>query len=78
VCRAEHKLREVAARTSVFADLQSLQCRVALDVGAAPGGWTQCLLDDLGFEKVRRRRMGSLLQELEDLKEFINRRPGRQ
>ena len=60
VCRAEHKLREVAIRTNIFADLMSKEeskkqqqlRRVAIDVGAAPGGWTQCLLDDLGFDQV--------------------------
>jgi len=60
VGRAEHKLREVATRTNIFADLmkkeeplqQKRQRRVAIDVGAAPGGWTQCLLDDLGFDQV--------------------------
>jgi hypothetical protein len=72
VCRAEHKLREVAARTGVFTrasrsavgefslasslDSPALdgegQFLVAMDIGAAPGGWTACLLDDLGFTKV--------------------------
>ena len=52
VCRAEYKLKEVAARTGVFADLALDGRLAAVDIGAAPGGWTQCLLRDLGFATV--------------------------
>ena len=49
VCRAEFKLREVVARSGALQAARAAAARrgaraVALDVGAAPGGWTACLL----------------------------------
>jgi hypothetical protein len=46
VCRAEHKLREVAARTPVFSACLAMEGpHSAIDIGAAPGGWTKALLE---------------------------------
>ena len=46
VCRAEHKLREVAARADVFSTCLATEGpHCAIDVGAAPGGWTKALLE---------------------------------
>jgi hypothetical protein len=49
VCRAEFKLREVVARSGALQAARAAAARrgaraVAIDIGAAPGGWTACLL----------------------------------
>ena len=58
VCRAYYKLQELSLRTGVFDAQQRLdssettQRRVAMDVGAAPGGWSTYLASHAGFGTV--------------------------
>lgn len=71
VCRAQYKLREVMQRTSVFArilnrpsvDGSSNNNTSAIDVGAAPGGWSVCLAEDCGFQTVYAVDPGQLTKD---------------
>ena len=71
VSRAYYKMREVRARCAcVPADLATLAA--AIDVGAAPGGWTACLAK-AGVRRVVYTAVAAIASESERTCSFMDR-----
>lgn len=80
ICRAYWKLYEIMFRrpdnfSNLFKNMDSSECIYAIDVGAAPGGWTQFLCDlipNQGRMEIVAVDPSSLNQKIKELPNVIN------